>query len=253
MARVWDVTLEDTCRFFKGLPPKNIDPFATSYTDKFNKVVPTSLQDICLATILLYDNNILQTSLALLPSRLSKQVDNLLKNVFRYYVNYSRGCWLCYGKEDKQCSVCDTCVKFRSIQIKHNSRKLSTNDIGTKTMAQRSRSTPNIEYFKLTISGLDHMVGNKLIQKLLGDLLYSQFRNVYVHYICVIVGNWERYREKTTDRAFVVLRGHDSKAAGTYVIDLFKNPILKSITIVPSRNQQLSPIERAGGFLYRCS
>ena len=62
----------------------------------------------------------------------------------------------------------------------------------------------------------------------------------------MINGNWKRYRKKTRDKAFVVLKGHDSKAAGTYVINLFKNLILKSITMLPTKNQQLYSNERLG-------
>lgn len=251
MARVWDVTLEDTCLFFKGLPPKIVDPFITGYTDEFNNIVPSSLQHFCLATIVSFDSDTLQTALALLPSRLSKQVENLLQSILERYVNHSRGCWVCYGKENEHCPVCDTCERYYDIQTKHKAKKMVSN--GTKDVlpVSTSISSSNEDFYKLTIVGLDHMVGNKLVQKLLGDLLYGQFCHVTVHYVCVVVGDWERFRQKTTDRAFVVLKGLDSKKAANYLINLFKNPILKNITMVPTRNQELYPGEITGGFIYR--
>lgn len=197
-----------------------------------------------------------ENALDSLPFRLSQLAKNLLQKICLTLVNQTDGCLACRSGEGKKCLICDRTDKFIKIQIKHQlhlvQKKEATktetyNDCSISTRV-RDRETSNINHFKLIITGLDHLVENKSIQKLLRDLLFARFLQVKVHYVCVDVGNWDRFREQTRDRAYVVLVGSDSKEAGEYIISLFKNPVLKNIKVLSAKNQRLYPDERIGGF-----
>lgn len=261
MSFVRDLTLEDIAGFLKGLPLEYGDPLTRSYLDEFNQNVPNTLQNFCLATVLQFDNNIYQAALRSLPLGFSEQVRHLLQKVCNLCVDSTKGCWACFENNGQSCGVCDRTNKVRNIQMKHQKeikpkvtveRRKSGNETvyfsSSNEIDFPSVSTEN--HFKLIMTNLEHPAENKDVQRLLGDILYGNFRRVSVHYVCVHIGNWERFREKTFDKAYVVLYGLDSKEAGTFLIRLFKNPILKSILVVPAKNQKLYPEEKTGGFCY---
>ena len=262
-----DLTLEDIAEYFKGLPLEYGDQLARSYINEINQRVPNTLQNFCLASILMLDNDRFQLTLSVLPFGYSEKVTQLLENICRRCVAHAEGCWACFGQKSENCEVCDRTQNVCVIQSKQQKKTrrslvrsqqtLSGNDsvyssfqpYSNETSAFPSVSTEN--YFKLIMTNLVHLVENKSVQKLLGDLIYGRFNHVSVHYVCVQVGDWRRFREKTVDKAFIVLYGPDSKQAGTYLINLFKNPILGDIHVLPARNQRLYPEEKTGGFVYR--
>lgn len=268
-----DLTLEDLAAILKGLPLEYGDPLAVSYSDELNQKVPNTLQNFCLSKVLQLDNNMYQLALRALPFGFSEQLRGLMQKICGSFVPDTKRCWACIQNNGQRCAVCERTQKVLSIQRKHHKniahenktesrksgneieRRKSANETDYSSTAKHSdlpaMSTEN--HFKLVMSGLEHPVENKHVQKLLSDILYGQFRNVSVHYVCIHPGNWERFREETFDKAYIVLRGPDSKVAGSHLIRVFKNPILKNIQIVAAKNQRLYHEEKTGGFCYRNS
>jgi len=260
-----DENQEHVFAYLKGLPPNNTDPVSRYYTDEFKNIFPATLQNLCLTKILFFENEILEIALTCLPLKLSEEVKALLQKICCSLIYQTKGCWSCSGK--KECLICDRAEKYLRIQRKHKAHvfkerknelsksevnKERKNELSISTAANQTlfeeRIVSNRNYIKLIFLGLEHQTEHKWIQKLLRDLLYDRFFQVSIHYICIIHGDWDRFRERTKDKAVVVLTGSDYQKAGTYLIHLFKNPIFKDIRLVPAKHQRLYPNETEGGF-----